>query len=196
MPFIPATPGIVGFGGGEKPAVFQAIAPQYSLMNQQTDDEDEPPITFCHDFIGDNLDVVVSGILQCSGCYTIGGVDVSISFTGVNGMFTAVWDSGSGTWIVIVGTITVITYLSNDGTCTGVDTTTTGDLTLSALCSGANTFLVTITGTAGLSLSVFQNDGSGVLGDALANLFTLGECGTGTLPTVAGYDGTVTVSKP
>ncbi len=203
MPFIPATPGIVGFGGGEKPAVFQAIAPQYSLMNQQTDDEDEPPITFCHDFIGDNLDVLNTGITICGGCYTdpVSGRDFSLSFTGVNGGFTLIWD-GVSSWVLVVGVLTVVTYMSGDGTCSVVDTTFTYDVTQIVICAGSNLFDTSIGSSAQVggfpvNFGLFQDAAPQTFDAPMSNALLLAGCGgiSGGNGQSA-YDGSVTVPTP
>lgn len=197
MAFIPATPGIVGFGGGNKPAIFQAVAPQ--PMSQQTDDG---PFTRCHDSLGNNLKVAISGIVACSGCYTInaggGPQDVEFSFTGLNGMFTAVWNAITSAWEVVIGTATVSFFPSADGSCTGDPTTSTADVMLSLQCSGDNSFTAISLAGAAITVDVFENvAGTVQFGDPLPNTFVLGDCGTGTGPAFIGaYGGNITITLP
>lgn len=141
MPFLPATPGIVGFGGGLKPAVFQVIAPQYSLMNQQVD-EDYDPFP-CRTTYGDTFKILTSGIAAC-GCFNFNpGTDVDrfIAITGtVNGMFTATYFNpsfiaGFEIWAALnVDVATITTYPSTDGTCTGGGTVETQNVDIVILC--------------------------------------------------------------
>ncbi len=205
MPFIPATPGIVGFGGGEKPAAFQAIAPQYSLMNQQ-DDETTP--VFCHDALGDTINAVVANVLACSGCYTIdvggGPFDIDVSFTGsVNGAWAVLWDGSQ--WVVAVDTLTVNIYASGDGTCVGLTDTKTAPLTLTISCSGGNALFVNVTATITFGITpvgftIFAENTGTEFGNTIVSTLTLGMCGgDGNIPpflVVAGHGGTMVLSLP
>lgn len=153
---------------------------------------------FCHDSIGDSIEVAVSGVLTCGDCYTVnpggGPQDVKLTFTGLNGLFTAVWNPITSLWEVVVGTVTVDFYSSSNGTCIDQFNSITGNMLLALQCSGANLFSVQITGSAGIGVTVFNtNPGTPTPFDApLNNTLLEADCGTGN--TVGGYGGTVTLS--
>lgn len=193
MAFIPATPGIVGFGGGNKPAVFQAIAPQYQLINQQTDD-DQP--LFCHDALGDNLSAAVSGILNCGGCYTFSGLpgqSFQFSFTGVNGVHSIVWN-GTSAWVATIGRETLTIY--SDEVCGTVDSSADVDIILSVTCDGDNQFSAQINWGSAISGILFSTLASATLAGTIFNALSLSDCGTGNPPSQipSGYDGQITIT--
>lgn len=194
MPFIPATPGLVGFGGGNKPAVFQAVAPQYLVMNQQTDDDG--PFTRCHDALGDTLHYAVSGVQNCGGCYTypsLRGQSFQFSFTGVNGAGTVTWD-GTSSWTATIGTETVTLYSDED--CGTFDQTIDLDIVLSVQCGGDNQFQAQIIWQGFISGQLFQYAAPAGLGEPISNALGSTACGTGDPPAIitTGFDGTITIS--
>lgn len=153
---------------------------------------------FCHDGLGDNLSVAISGILKCPDCYTInpggGAADVKFSFTGLNGLFTAAWNAGTSAWEVVIGTATATFYASSDGSCTGSTTTSEADVVLSLQCSGENQFTAIVGAGVSISINVFSNAGT-PFHSVLTNAFVLGDCGTGSAPSFIGaYGGTITLS--
>lgn len=202
MPFIPATPGIVGFGGGSKPAVFQAVSPQYLPMNQQTDDDG--PFTRCHDALGDTLQFAISGVLVCSGCYPLDNAlgpprDMKFSISGVNGTGTATWNGSA--WVATAGSVTITVFASTDGTCTGASFDTTSDLTIGIACQGDNQFGANIVANnvviLGFTWSVVAFFGAGLqpLGAPINSTLGSGDCGQDAFIELnAASDGTVTVT--
>lgn len=188
----PPTLGVVGFDFGFKPAFSVAVLPLGAVVKQQ---EDDVPLTFCHDRLGDTLDGVVSGVSVCSGCFTTGAGDVKFSFTGVNGGATLAWDGVK--WTVGIGTLTVEFYASVDGTCTGLTGTDSGILFLSAVCSGGNVFFVNIVATiTGFDFTVFASNAGTAFGSPMNSTLVIGNCGSGSDPIVAGFGGTVTLALP
>lgn len=138
----PPTLGIVGYDFGYKPAFSVAALVPVPFIKQQVDDDKRN----CVDFFGKDLAVAISGVGSCDDCYPFAvgpGLHdgFQISFTGVNGMFTAVWD-GTSSWTVVIGTGTVLHYASGDGTCTGDPETITGNITLLLACTDDNTMSV------------------------------------------------------
>lgn len=164
MAFIPATPGIVGFGGGNKPAVFQAVAPQYSLMNQQTDD-DETPLCAVTD-----LQSVNAGITIC-GCIAITGVGnfIVTGTTGITGLQTITYSGGF--WQSVIGTVTVQRYLEDDCT-TPVGDPFDQDVIETIVCS-AGIYDVTISFIAPKN----SFSGSGPLGVTIVNGLSCADSG-------------------
>lgn len=160
--------------------------------------------TFCRDRYGDTIDAVLSGVLQCLGCFffTFAGNDYSASWTGVNGSFTATFDAGPGIWInASVGTITINSYLSTDGTCTGDPTTSTLDARLEIECNqfteGRSIFFVQVFGgdSGGVNFVIFS--ATVFIDTASPNDLTIVSCGTtpsSTRAPVIGYNGIITLS--
>lgn len=167
------------------------------------------PCLRCHDAWGDALDEATSSLNICAACYTVTWpsgptYDISITVTGLNGSFPgAAWDGTR--WTEVVGAVTVSYFDSIDGTCTGFIKTATFDVLMIIRCAGANLLTAAIvafnithpTGLAVVNFVFFTNDGTGTLGDAMANTHVLGDCGSESSPTVImGYGGTVTVTLP
>lgn len=196
MKRFPPTAGIIGYDFGTKPAFSVTVGQFLGPIKQQDDETPDGP--FCHDEIGDHLDVAISGVLPCSGCYTFGGNDYTISWTGVNGVFDAVWDSGLGIWTVVVGSATVTRYVSADGSCVGFDVDGTADAVLQVLCAGNSQMGVLVeAGTILGAVPIFQNTNGVTFDDPLPNVFTAAGCevlGFGNFP--GAYDGVITLSKP
>lgn len=207
MAFIPATPGLVGFGGGSKPAIFQAVAPQYSLMNQQTGDEDTPPV-FCHDALGDVLNYAASGIAACSGCYPLPNSlgpdrDVKFSFSGINGTGSATWN-GTSAWLGSpIGTVTATVFASTDGSCSGssFDVTVNAGIVITCLgedkmAAGINGSPMTILGFT-WAVNVFVDTIRVDLADPIPNELSSGDCGpVGVTDLNVAFGGTITVVVP
>lgn len=123
----------------------------------------------CGAYFGVDLDVTIAGILACAG-YTFN--------SGINGPFTALWDAGSGTWIVTVGSVTF-----------GGDT---DDAILTLACQADGGFLIIISFLNSLNAhSVYSSGATFAPFDTAApNVLT------GCLTFEAGHDGTVTVIRP
>lgn len=203
MPFIPATPGLVGFGGGEKPAVFQAVAPQYLVMNQQTDDD--PDYRRCHDILGDMLNFAISGVLACGGCYPLDNAlgpprDIKFAISGVNGTGAATWN-GTSAWIGSTGTVTITVFASTDDSCTGASFDVSSSAVIVIVCQGDNQFTaniqagpVTILGDT-WSIALFTSAGFVDLGMPIPSTLGSGDCGQNAFVALnAAFDGTVTVT--
>lgn len=157
----------------------------------------------CHDLWGDTLDVVVSGISECNGCYTvpIGGgsfKDFEVDWTGINGSHTLTWDGSQWTATIETGNITIRQYASFDGTCTGLEDTFTGDTDMAVVCTGDNILQpVFINGHAGAFIaSIFSNQsGTVTIDEAIPNELNCGDIG-GDGIFAGGTGGTVTVTVP
>lgn len=206
MAFIPATPGLVGFGGGNKPAIFQAVAPQYSLMNQQTGDEDTPPV-FCHDALGDVLNYAASGIAACSGCYALPNAlgpdrDIKMSLSGINGTGSAIWN-GTSAWLGASGTATITTFASTDLSCSGASFDTTTTCTVVITCLGSDQMAAGIIGLPvtilGFTWSIvaFDTATRQNLAVPIPNSLASGDCGPVAFDHITvGFGGTITVVVP
>lgn len=204
MAFIPATPGIVGFGGGNKPAVFQAIAPQYSLMNQQTDDDEVPK--FCRDALGDSILWALSGNKTCVDCYTVqlgdlANHDVTYDLTRTDVTGTASWNGTN--WVQTgIWTAQITVYVSVDGSCSGgVLESKTGDLDLTISCTGSDQMTARVAGNIPLLLGAtefiaYESINAYPFGTPMPNFRTIAFCGTatGTGGVYGAYDGTLSLS--
>jgi len=145
----------------------------------------------CHDLWGDTLDVVISGISAC-GCFSTSPTDhYSAAISGVSGSYTAVWNTTTLLWEVVVGSVTYTTY--SDDTCT-TPSGTIGplDVKLFILCT-ANCILVRIKetpDTLGPNIYIFREPELTCweLDDAIPN--------QNTCPGFPAGGGTVTVSLP
>lgn len=155
----------------------------------------------CHDLLGDNLAVVISGVTVCMPCLSNGTLNIAVTFTGINGAFTAVWDAGSSTWIVTVGTVTKTRYPdgTDGGGCTGDPTIETKDAILTISCSGDNALGANIS-AAGFDpdpIEIEFIDAAGTINAAMTNTNGCGFNGDGSILLVGTVgSGTVTVTFP
>jgi hypothetical protein len=168
----------------------------------------------CHDFYGDTPTYALSGVLQCTDCYTITFetstgffvADCKFSFTGINGTGTATW--GGSNWQVGIGDVVLSIYGTNDGTCGGSPTDVdAGAATLVITCTGDNLLTATLSVLIGAGaipgvdksvfLVVFEQDTP--TASPVPNQLAAGDCGTESLATDSttifiGSDGTLTLA--
>lgn len=128
----------------------------------------------CPDITQD-IDVIISGQQACP----------SISFTGINGSFTAVWDAGASVWQVEVGTVT--------------DPVQTLPAFLQLSC-GDGLWFANIAAFGDIfNMYHSYDEGAPVgipLGDPMPDFGSVGDCGVGTGHTIYGYGATITLSLP
>ncbi len=146
-----------------------------------------PPL-LCHDLYGDSLTVAISGVTECvTTCFTVDGVDYSLTYTDVNGVFTAIYDSMSNLWkktLPAEDNFTLTQWTSTDGTCTGDPTILVdeGPIELLVSCSN-NFFLIGVRAAVPTSpfatvVAMFLNDGLATIGGgASANTLACGLSG-------------------
>lgn len=197
----PPTAGIVGHDFGYKPAFSLAVIPQgVPIRQQQTEEED---FRSCHDLLGDTLSGAISGILGCGGCYTVTpspplfvAFDYTSSFTGINGAFTANWD-GTSQWIATIGSTTVTSYTSTDGTCSGTPTTSTSNVFLFITCAGKNFWTAVIDAdfvVASAPVGITFFGAFDIPSPVLPNDITI--CQVSGPQAIGGHSGFVTITVP
>ncbi len=160
-----------------------------------------PPL-FCHDLYGDNLTVAISGVTECATtCFTVDGVDYSLTYTDVNGVWAVVYDIGSGLWkltLPVEDNFTLTSYSSTDGTCTGDPTILIDEGPIEVIVACTNNFFligaraaVPTTPFATIVL-MFENDGLATIGGGASANTTV--CGMDTGTATVGENGNATIS--
>lgn len=150
----------------------------------------------CHPLLGDNLNVVNSGVTVCDPCLSNGTLNINITFTGINGAFTAIWD---GTvWTVVVGTATKTRYPDGGGGCEGDADVETQDAIQTITCSGDNVLSSSITASFAPDPGLVQFlQATGTINAAMTNTLGCGFEGGGSILDVGtAGTGTVTVTFP
>lgn len=149
----------------------------------------------CHDLYGDFLDAVISGVTSCA-CQALGGAspDITTSFTGVNGSFTATWDALRNEWVATnIGTLTLKTYDSVDGTCTDEADTFTAQVDLHIACNNNILGAFATTGSIGpLGTSTLFQNLSFAIDDVAPNTLNCFD----DAPIGQAFDGNITVTTP
>lgn len=157
--------------------------------------------THCDDVTPSQYQVTISSVTVC-GCYT-GDAIPSLNFT-INGAHTLTQLApGSCFWfLTITNGLTITSYSSSDGSCTGSTTTSSQNVTM-ILSRLAGEWDFTITTPDYLIFNDTQDadtSGASELCATISNTFTndwvVGDCGTipaGLAETVVTYGGSATV---
>lgn len=129
----------------------------------------------CRDRVGDQLLVVITGVLWC-------GI-TDIPFSGVNGVYTAVWSGDANEWQVVIG------FEVESGTY---------PITLHINCAGIDleteSWNVLATAETGAPIGTYFYFETAFLGPAFGTAVnSVLECGD---PNAVGASGTITVSIP
>lgn len=145
---------------------------------------------------GPMIQITISGVLTCAGCYSDGTNDFDWSITGVNDSFPVTWSVNK--WSGTNGQITINKYSSNTLTCVGLIASSTQVITWPISCTGINNFRITSPGNVfvtafGYDWSIFSNSLAFPIGTPIPNANTALTCGVGLS---AGYDGTLSVDLP
>lgn len=164
------------------------------------DSETDPCCCTCDPYFEHDIESGLSGIGQCSGCFTVDGSGdaFDISFTGVNGLFVNPWNVG-GFWdAVVVGSGHIDKY--DNTICDGDPTASEDfDILLSISCA-AGLFLINVAGSVTVGgttlLFTYFNYGFAPIGVSVPNNLISSMCpdeAGGGPSNVGGYGGFATL---